>query len=137
MKEGTPPPEFVPYGQAPMYISDSMPPYRHPATGVTVDSRSALRAMDKATGSITTDKHQAPNRNHGKELERRRREDLRKCLLESVAKIDSGNSGLSEETRAMCERQNEVTSAALGIDAFNVAGRKANAKGKRYRKRRS
>lgn len=133
--EGPPPPREIKYGEAPMIIMDTIPEYYHPAAETYIDSRSKLRQVDKACGTITTDKLQPADSSYKKELERKRREDIHQSMHKAVAQIDAGTAPLSEETRALCERQNEIVSSALNFDAFNVAGRKKNGKGKRFRKR--
>lgn len=135
MVPGVPEPEFEPFGEAPYIQLDSMPAYRHPATGIVTDSRSALRQMDAATGTITTDRKQAPNKSRSLELRKQLDKDRHEALHKAVAQVDAGTAPLSEETRHLCEIQNKIVSDALGFDAFNVAGRKKNEKGKRYRRR--
>jgi len=132
--ETPPPPQFPIYGQAPAIVTDTIEPYKHPATGQWTDSRSALRDMDRATGTITTDKKIAPDGSKQKDLEKQRRKDIREAMHKAVAAIDNGTAPLTEEVRAKCEQQNEIISKALNMDAFNVAGRKQNAKGKKFRR---
>jgi len=132
--EGYPPCEEVRYGDAPYIIADTIQPYRHPAAEKWVDSRSALKALDRATGTITTDKKLPPDPSAARQREARRRADWKRCMRVAVEQIDAGTAKLDEETRALCQRQNEVVSSALGFDAFNVAGRKKNVRGKKYRK---
>jgi len=132
--EGYPVPQHDYFGDAPIFISDTIQPYRHPATGQWTDSRSTLRAIDKATGTITTDKKLAPDSSKARREEERRRQDWKRCMREAVRMVDDGTAPMSEETKALCRRQNEIISAATGMDAFNVAGRKRDARGKRYRK---
>lgn len=133
--EGVPPPQGRIFGQAPYVIQDSITPYYHPAACQVIDSRKALRDVDKACGTITTDKRLPPDPSWAKEQARRRRADLTESLHRAVAAVDSGTAPLTEETRALCDRQNELVSSALNFDAFNVVGRKKNAKGKRFRRR--
>ncbi len=133
MKSGYPP-QRKKNAEAPYVISDSMEPYRHPKALITVDSKSKLRDIDNVCGTITTDKLQPPDPSWRKEQERARREDHHKALHKSVAQLEAGTAPLTEETRAMCEARNEQISSALNFDAFNVIGRKKNAKGKRYRR---
>lgn len=132
---GYPPARNKVYGQAPYVITDTITPYYHPAAEQWVDSRRALQDMDKATGTFTTDKKQVPDGSFTKENEKQRKADLHKCLHEAVEKIDSGNAPLSEEVKEKCRIQNEITSKALNFDAFNVAGKKNDPRGKKYRRR--
>ena len=132
--EGYPPSENVRYGQAPYIIGDTITPYRHPASGQWVDSRSALQQIDRATGTITTDKKLAADPSSARQREARRRADWKRCMKTAVEQIDAGTAKLDEQTRQLCDRQNEIISSALGFDAFNVAGRKKNVRGKKYRK---
>lgn len=134
-KQGYPPPKNLKFGEAPYVIQDTIEPYRHPSTGEIIESRSRLRDTDEACGTITTDKKIPPDPSKFKENERKRRADLREALYKSVAQIDSGTAPLSEETRAICARENERVSKALNFDAFNVAGRKNDRRGKKYRRR--
>lgn len=135
MKEGYPPPKFKKFGEAPYVIQDTIDPYRHPATGVVVESRKALYEMDNACGTITTDKKLEPNKHRAVQLARELKEDMKKAREKAIAQIDSGTAPLTEETRTLCEQQNEIVSKALNFDAFNVAGRKDNAKGKPFRRK--
>lgn len=134
-KKGYPPVKYKTYGKAPYVIQDSIEPYYHPAGEAVVDSRAKLREMDKVCGTITTDKRLAPDPSRQRRQREERRKDGRESLDKAVALIDSGNAPLTEETRALCERQNEIVSKALNFDAFNVAGRKSNGKGKKYRRK--
>lgn len=131
---GAPPAREV-YDTAPFVISDSLKGafYHHGACKWT-DSRSELRAIDKATGCITTDKQIPADPSEQRRLKRERREDGTKALLKSVAQIDAGTAPISEELQAKCDIQNEVISNALNMDAFNVVGKKNNAKGKRFKR---
>lgn len=135
-KPGFPPAQIKKYDDAPYVIGDTIADYYHPGAEEWTDSRSKLEALDKKTGCMTTDKRQTPSDSPIKQRIRERREDMHKCMHEAVAKVDAGTAGLTEETRKLCERQNELISEATGMDAFNVAGRKNNAKGRKYRKRR-
>lgn len=135
IKKGCPAPEVIPFGKAPYVIQDTIEPYRHPATGRWLESRSALRQEDAATGTITTDKKLAPIPHRQRQLERERRQDGHDALHKAVAQIDAGTAPLTEETKALCEQQNEIIASATGWDTFNVAGKKDNPRGKKYRGR--
>lgn len=132
-KKGHPPPREI-YDKSPYIIGDETSWYRHPATGEWTNSRSRIKKIDEAAGTITTDKYQPPDPSNQRRARKERREDLHKSMHKAVAQIDAGTAPISEEVRQLCERQNEITSKALNFDAFNVAGRKNNAKGKKYRR---
>jgi hypothetical protein len=136
--EGPPPPRFEKFGQAPFVIQDTIDAYRHPMTGEVIESRARLNATDRACGTFTTDKKQdcsAIRKSKDKQVATERKKDIHEAMRRAVAAIDSGNAPLSEETRHRCEVQNQVVSDALGFDAYNVAGRKNDRRGKKYRKR--
>jgi hypothetical protein len=122
-KEGYPPPRVQPLGQAPMYFSDVMEAQRHPKTGEVVESRSRWQAIDKATGCVTTGVNESPSI---KRRKNQREEDARWIhdIKKAAAMIDAGTAPLSERTREMCKRQNELVSSTTGLDASNVLGRK-------------
>lgn len=134
-KEGTPPPREKKYGDAPAIFTDSIEPYYHPAAGITVDSKSALRDLDKACGTITTDKKLPPDPTEQKARAEKRRKEGTEALHKAVAQIDAGTAPLTEAQRAACTKENERLSSALNFDAFNVAGRKNDRRGKRWKKR--
>lgn len=133
--EGFPPRPHNHFGDAPAIITDTIDPYYHPKACITVDSKSALRDLDRACGTITTDKQLPADKSWIEQRTKERHQDMHDCLHRAVAQVDAGTAPLSEETRQLCERQNEITSKALNFDAFNVAGRKKNARGKKYRRR--
>ncbi len=134
-KRGYPESKVVKYGEAPMYISDDTEPYYHPVAKQWTNSKSALRQMDKATGTITTDKVQQGDKSVDKELYLKRKADIRESIQKAVAAIDSGNAPLTEEQRALCAATNERISNVAGIDAFNAMGRISDARGKRYKRK--
>lgn len=129
------PPVHQTFDSAPAIITDTIQEYYHPKAGIWVDSKSRLNDIDKALGTITTDKIQPADPTWRKDQERIRKKDAHDALHKAVAQIDAGTALLSEETRALCDIQNGIVSNALGMDAYNAVGRKKNAKGKRYRKR--
>lgn len=133
--KGFPPTKIQKFGDAPYIIGDTIDQYFHPGAGMWTDSKSGLRNLDKSTGCITTDKMIPADNSAKKQREAERKKDGHEALHKAVAMIDAGTAPLTEETRAMCERQNEIVSKALNMDAFNVAGRKTNAKGKRFRRK--
>lgn len=136
-KEGYPPRKNLSFGKAPYVIPDTIEPYRHPATGQTIESRAALRATDKACGTITTDKKLDPDPSWQKSRWDAIHKDRKEAMHKAVSAIDNGTAPLTEETRALCAQDNERMSKALGMDCFNVAGRKKDERGKRFRGRRS
>lgn len=137
LTEGYPKSNIQVFGKAPFVIQDSIEPYYHPAACKVVESRSALKHMDQACGTITTDKLIKTDAAGAKRRrDKERAKDVHESLQKAVAQIDNGTAPLSEETRALCERQNEIITSNTGIDAFNALGRKTNTKGRRYGKRR-
>lgn len=135
MVRGLPPPKHNEFGRSAYIISDSMEAYRHPASGELIESKSRLKKVDHMFGTITTDKKIPPDPTKAKQLERERHEDLRKSFRKSIAAVDAGTAPLTEEVRAKCAITNEIMSKALGFDAFNVAGKKNDPRGKKYRRR--
>lgn len=130
-----PPRRFQPFGQAPAIITDTIDPYYHPGTCKFVDSKSRLKDMDKACGTITTDKIQPSDSSWRKQKQKELADDHHKALHKAVAQLEAGTAPLTEETRELCTRENHRISSALGVDAFNVVGRKNDKRGKRYRRR--
>lgn len=138
LQEGPPPSNIKKFGEAPFVIQDTIEPHYHHGACRWTDSRSEINQFDKATGCITTDKRQdvAPYlRAREKRLADERKKDINQAMQRAVNDIDYGMAPLSEETKAKCAIQNEIVSDALGFDAFNVAGRKKDPRGKKYRKR--
>lgn len=134
VKEGYPPrPQKL--AQAPFIIQDTIDPFYHQAACTYVDSRSKLRDVDNACGTITTDKPLPPDPSKQNALNRARKQDIHDSLHKAVAQVDAGTAPLNEEQRAKCAQQNEIVSSALNFDAFNAVGRKTDARGKRFRKR--
>ena len=130
-----PPKREEKFGEAPYVITDTMDEYYHPKAQVYVDSKSKLREIDSVCGTITTDKMQPAETSWRREQKRKRIEDHHKAVHTAVAQIDAGTAPMTEETKHLCEVQNEIVSKALNFDAFNVAGKKDNAKGKKYRRK--
>lgn len=137
-KEGPPPIRVKIFGKAPFVIQDTIEAFRHPMTGKVIESRAELLATDKACGTFTTDKKQdcsGIRRSREQHMAAERKKDIHEAMRRAVAAIDSDNAPLSEETRHKCQVQNEIVSDALGFDAFNVAGRKNDKRGKKYKRR--
>lgn len=132
---GFPPPRVEKFAEGPNIITDTIPEYYHPGAEKWTDSKSRLKMLDEATGSITTDKKLPGNKNYTERIKRERREDAHKSLRKAVAQVDAGTAPLNEEQRALCTRQNEIVSKALNFDAFNVVGRKNDKRGKKYPRR--
>lgn len=135
VQKGYPPRRTNKFGQAPMYISDEIKPYRHPRTGKVVTSKSALMRMDRDVGTITTHVAEGldPDATSYKEDQYQIKRDRSETLRKAVELVDSGNAPLSEETKAKCALMNENLSKALNFDAFNVAGNKNDERGKQFR----
>ncbi len=123
------------YGQAPIVIQDSLrDPYYHPGACKWTESRSELHKLDDTTGCITTDKLQPADPTQAKQRAYKKKLDAKEALLRAVAAVDNGTAPISEETQALCDAENERITKTLGIDAFNIVGKKNNAKSKRLRK---
>lgn len=122
------------YGRAPFVITDTTTPYYHPAVCKWTDSKRKIDEFDKVTGTITTDKKLAPDPSRQRRLNQEREADIEHSMRKAVAQLDAGTAPLTEEIRALCEAENDRISKALNFDAFNVAGRKTNERGKRYRR---
>lgn len=135
LKEGLPPTKIQKFGEAPYIIGDSIEPYYHPAAEKIISSRSELKQVDKACGTITTDKLIPADKSYTEKYKKKRDADIKESILKSVAKIDNNEAPLSEETKALCNIQNRIVSEALNFDAFNVAGRKNDRRGKKYRRK--
>jgi len=131
---GYPPPKNRVFARAPYIITDTIDAHYHHGACQWTESKSGLRQMDDATGTITTGSRLQPNLAPIKRRAAERRKDLHESMHRAVAQLDAGTAPLTEEQRQLCERQNEIVSEALNFDAFNVAGRKKNAKGKKYRR---
>lgn len=134
-EERCPPPRVNHYGDAPMVIEDTTDAYYHPGACRWTESKSEIKQFDRACGTITSDKKLAPDPTWANQQKAARRKDARDSLFRAVEQVDAGTAPMTEETRQLCERQNEILSKALNFDAFNVAGRKNNARGKKYRRR--
>lgn len=127
MVEGYPPqPEK--YDTAPFVIGDTITPYYHPGAGMWVDSRKALADVDRATGTITTDKMQPAIQASSQAQEKELSEDRRKAILAASEAIESGQREFSEAEKAFHKQENERMSKEFGFDAFNVLGKKKNVK---------
>ena len=75
MKPGYPPQTFVPFGQAPIYISDEMSATRHPASGQVITSKKAWEETDKVCGTITS----------GRPIQSSKQKELEKMALSTAA----------------------------------------------------
>lgn len=113
MVEGFRPNPNVKYGDAPYVIGDTIDAYYHPAAEMYVDSKSALRAMDKACGTITTDKKIPPNPSAAKERAKARRADIHKSIHAAVAQLKAGTAPLTEERRASLRQHDEAIQHAI------------------------
>lgn len=107
MIEGYPPPNFDRFGDAPMVIQDSITPYKHPASGIWVESRKALSEMDKATGTITQDKIVKADPRRDIEREKILDADRKQALHQAVERIRNGTAPLTDEMKAVCKIENE------------------------------
>lgn len=129
--EGYPPDKFPKYGEAPFVIQDSMSPYYHPASCTWVDSKSALRDIDRACGTVTSDKKIPPNKYREQYLKEERKKDMHNAIRKAVNDIDNNMAPLTEDVKEKCRQENERISRLTGLDAFNVAGKKNGRRNKR------
>ena len=128
--EGFPPSNIKRYGEAPFIITDTIDRFYHHGSLTYVDSKSKLRDIDAACGTITTDKKLPPDPSKQREKRKERRKDLHNAIHKSVAQLEAGTAPLTEEMRADCRRQNEAMEAILGKDCFSI-GKSRNGKRKR------
>lgn len=134
-KPGSKPTNIKKYSKAPMVLNDSIEPFKHPRSGELITSKSQLKKVDKACGTVTTRERPPPAPQDLREkLKKERAKDRRASLEKAVAAIDNGMAPLSEETRAICAEENERISQKLGFDAFNIVGRKNDKRGKRFKR---
>jgi hypothetical protein len=122
--EGYPPSRLQIFDQAPYIVGDSISAYKHPATGQWVESRSALKAIDEATGCITTDKYIAPDPTRFNEAKRKIKEERREELRAAYELVKSGNSPLTDQQKAECRARDKQIDQTLGIDVFSKIGKK-------------
>lgn len=132
--EGYPPSKNHKFGEAPYVIQDTMDKQYHPAACKWTDSRQDWEDMDKACGTFTSGKKQPPDPTWHNEQKKKRHKDIREAMQKSIAQLDSGTAPLTEETREMCKRQNEILASA-GFKPYNVAGKKNNKKGRKNGRR--
>lgn len=121
---GYPPPRNVKFGDAPFVMSDSITPFYHHGAGKMVESRSELKAVDSACGTITSDRRVEPSSVKRERLAKEAKAKRIEHLKEVVQLVDSGNAPLTDDLKQRCKLENERISKQTGIDAFNVAGRK-------------
>lgn len=132
-KKGSKPSNIKKYAKAPMVIGDSIEAFRHPTSGEIIDSKSKLRDTDRACGTVTTRERPPPPPDRQGELKKERAKERKAAMHKAIAAIDNGMAPLTEETKAICAQENERISQTLGFDAFNVAGRKKDGRGKRFK----
>lgn len=130
------PPQPERYGTSAFVIGDTIDAYYHPGAGVWVESRKVLQDIDRATGCITTDKKLPPCPSRQKQLEAERKKDAHAAVDRAIEAIDSGAKQFTEDERAYHAKANQEISVKYGFDAFNVAGKKNDKRGKLGRKRR-
>jgi hypothetical protein len=135
MIEGYPPQRNVKYGEAPFVITDTIDPYFHPAVNRWVESKRGIDEIDRACGTITTDKEILPDERVIKERKRQERKDLASACEEAIARLDNGTHTVPEDVRAMCDIQNRVIAEGTGWDCYNLTGRKNDKRGYKYRGR--
>ncbi len=125
----TPPPlPFNVFGQAPMYMSDEMPPCRHPMTGETISSRRHWQDVNRATGCRDADRNEKISKREPSKAEVDA--DWDAAMEKSIAQLDTGMLPMTEEQKAAHKTQNDYLSSKLGVDAHNIFR-----KGKKCRKK--
>jgi len=115
-EEGFPEPNITRYGDAPFIITDSMERFYHHGACTWVDSRSKLKMIDQACGTITSDRKLSPDPTAMQERERARREDASAAIRKAKAALDVGASPLTEEQRARCKAMDEQIKSVTGWD---------------------
>lgn len=124
------------FGKAPAIVTDGIPAYYHPGACRVTESRSELKAFDNACGTITTDKFQEAPQTRQREIVRQREKDQHEALHKAVAQLENGTAPLTEETRQLCSKKNEIiASACPGLDPFNAVGRITDERGHRFKRR--
>lgn len=112
------------FGQAPVFMSDVMEPYYHPAAQKVVESRSELKELDEKFNTITTDKKLPPDPTKKRLAAKARKEHNMQALKDAVEMVEAGTAPLTDEFKQLCQKRNEMISKQLGIDAQNIVGRK-------------
>ena len=121
MKEGFPPSPIIRYGKAPYVISDTIDAYYHPGAETYVESKAALRDLDRACGTITSDKLIPADPSAMKEARKAHRADIHKSIHAAVAQLKAGTAPITEEKRALCKKHEEAVQHAIrnGIKTEN------------------
>lgn len=135
MIEGYPPPRNIKYAEAPYVISDTTSAYYHPGARRWTESKRMIDDMDRACGTITTDKEIMPNQREINERKRLERKDVDNAVEEAIARLDNGTYTPPEEVRHMADIQNRVIAEATGWDCYNLTGKKNDKRGYKYRGR--
>lgn len=131
-----PPPQREVYDTAPYVIQDSIRPYYHPKACAWVDSRKALKDVDRACGTITTDKMLPADPSEQKRKNAERKKDLHEAMHKAVAQLESGTAPLTDEQKALCAIENErISHKYPNLDPYNCVGKKNDKRGKNYRKK--
>ena len=99
MVEGFPELNYDIYDKAPGVIQDSIPAYKHPATGLWTESRKALSQMDDASGTITTDKRIEADSYNQRMARAKLEKDRADSLKKAVEQVKSGNSPFTDDQR--------------------------------------
>jgi hypothetical protein len=128
--EGIPPNPNPVLDKAPYYISDDMEPYYHPHVQRYISSKSQLKMIDKASGTITTDQLLPADPSIEVKRQKEINEDRRAAIQRAIWAVDNNEAPLSEAVKERCKEENQRLGSILGMDLFNVAGRK---NGKRSR----
>lgn len=108
------------FGQAPYVIQDTIEAYRHPGSGQVLTSRKALAETDRACGTITTDKRQAPDPTWSNEQRKAMIKDRKEARKKAIEQVNAPGFALPEETRHACKERNAQLSQQLGIKADKI-----------------
>lgn len=112
------------FGRSAYIVGDTIEAYQHPATGQVVESRSQLRAIDSATGTITTDKYQKPDPSKQQQIRKQKLADTRENLLASMELVKSGNTPFTEDQKAEFRARDKQIDQTLGVELFTKIGKK-------------
>jgi len=122
LKEGFPPNPNIRYGDAPYIITDTIDPYYHPAAGKYVESKKELDCLDKACGTITTDKKLEPIAPNQKEKEAKADKDRLEALKEAKTRLENGTAPITEEKRARLKEHDKMIKHAWNNGQITETG---------------
>lgn len=110
------------FGQAPVFMSDVMEPYYHPAAQKVVESRSELKELDEKYGTVTTNKLLPPSDAKKKEAAKKRKELRMEAMKEAVERVRAGTTNHTDDFKQLCKKRDEAISRQTGIDFNKVFG---------------